>query len=112
MLRRPQKQETRAGGEVSVGVRLEGSLKPNHRRLDCHPTWGTLRAWRVRPWAGARGGCSPVLADWAMKEGLGGRRILFCSLGNKKKKVERETKSQLSWQQGWGLGESPVRRVE
>lgn len=28
------------------------------------------------------------------------------------KEREKETKSQLCWQQGWGLRENPVRRVE
>lgn len=48
MLRNKQKQEARAGGEVSIGVRLEGSLKPEHSsRLEGQPTWGTLWAWGI-----------------------------------------------------------------
>lgn len=69
MLRNQQKQETRAGGEVSVGVGLEGSLKAEHSRLECQPPRRPLWAWRVQPGLAHSGGRSPVLADWGRKDG-------------------------------------------
>lgn len=69
MLRNQQKQDTRAGGEVSVGVGLEGSLKAEHSRLECQlprrPLWVRRR---VRPGLAHCGGRSPVLADWGRKD--------------------------------------------
>lgn len=52
---------------VGVGVQLEGSLKPEHSRLECQPMWRVFVRLEVLPGLAPSGGCSPVLAGWVIE---------------------------------------------